>query len=144
MAPVRPVRPGQDVSSECVHPTRRTPPRWWLLVATAVVLIAVSAILTTRWEAITASQPAYLVMLLVVGRAAALGLPVVVVKAPYGVAFLASAAPSGIFAARPSVTRWVLGGHSLGDVVASSYAAGAHAGVDGLLLWASYPNGSIA
>jgi len=75
---------------------------------------------------------------------AAHGFPVVVVKPPYGIAFLASGAPAGIIGGLPAVRRWVIGGHSLGGVVASSYAGAGHAGVDGLLLWASYPNGSIA
>jgi hypothetical protein len=42
------------------------------------------------------------------------------------------------------VARWEVGGHSLGGVVASSYAGGGHAGVVGLLLWASYPSASLA
>ena len=75
---------------------------------------------------------------------AAHGFPVFVVKPPYGIAFLAAGAPSAVVTGHPSVTRWVVGGHSLGGVVASGYAAGGHPRVDGLLLWASYPNGSIA
>ena len=75
---------------------------------------------------------------------AAHGYPVDIVKAPFGIAFLAPGAPGAIIGAHRSVTRWVIGGHSLGGVVASSYAAGGHVGVRGLLLWASYPNGSIA
>jgi hypothetical protein len=72
------------------------------------------------------------------------GFPMVVVKPPYGIAFLAAGAPTAVIADHPWVTRWVVGSHSLGGVVASSYAGAGHARVDGLLLWASYPNGSIA
>jgi len=72
------------------------------------------------------------------------GFTVDIIKPPYGIAFLATGAPGGIIASQPAVTRWVIGGHSLGGVVASSYAAAGHPGVRGLLLWASYPNGSIA
>lgn len=46
--------------------------------------------------------------------------------------------------ADPATTRWVIGGHSLGGVVASQYAGDGHAGVAGLLLWASFPASSIA
>ena len=76
---------------------------------------------------------------------AAHGFTVVVVKPPYGIAFLCvRCAPVASSPARPAVTRWVVGGHSLGGVVAASYAGADHPGVRGLLLWASYPNGSIA
>ncbi len=68
------------------------------------------------------------------------GFTVDIVKPPYGIAFLASAAPTGLIADQHSVTHWVVGGHSLGGVVASLYADGRHPGVDGLLLWASYPS----
>jgi hypothetical protein len=72
------------------------------------------------------------------------GFTVEIVKPPYGIAFLAAGAPDGIISAHPQVSRWVVGGHSLGGVVASSYASAGRRGVDGLLLWASYPNASIA
>lgn len=75
---------------------------------------------------------------------AARGFPVVIVKPPYGIAFLSSGAATGIVNGHPSITRWVVGGHSLGGVVASSNAGSREARIDGLLLWASYPNGSIA
>jgi len=75
---------------------------------------------------------------------AAEGFTVDIVKPPYGIAFLASGAPTAIIASHPGVSRWVVGGHSLGGVVAAAYAGGGHTGVRGLLLWASYPNGSIA
>ena len=77
-------------------------------------------------------------------RIAADGYTVDIVKPPFGIAFLAAGAPTGIIASHPSITRWVVGGHSLGGVAASSYAGAEHHGVDGLVLWASYPNGSLA
>ena len=229
----------------------RRRPRWWVLVPAAVVVLVCLAILASGWGAITASQPAYLVTLVVVvvfalvavawsvlGRTGAeprqrprpwvwirrvlgtlgagvvavtlillaplaatpvavaameggpgvavsttsslitltparhvsraglvffpgalvdprayvpllspladSGFTVEIVKPPYGIAFLAAGAPTGIIADNPAVTRWVVGGHSLGGVVASSFAGSGHHGVVGLLLWASYPNGSIA
>jgi hypothetical protein len=75
---------------------------------------------------------------------AADGFTVEIVKPPYGIAFLSAGAPNGIIAAHPAIARWVVGGHSLGGVVASSYAGAGHHGIDGLVLWASYPNGNIA
>ena len=41
------------------------------------------------------------------------------------------------------IATWSVGGHSLGGVTASAYAGG-HDSVSGLLLWASYPQGSLA
>jgi len=236
-----------------MHATRRTPPRWWVLGPATAVALAVPVILATRWGPIVASQPAYLLTLLLVGAVSVVGLawslvdigrerprvrersrfrvvgsrvlgvagtvvlvaglawlrplpatdvavaamsggpavrvvdsstriellptghaaatglifypgalvdprayvplltplaadgfPVVVVKPPYGIALLATGAASGIIGSIPAVHRWVVGGHSLGGVAATSYAGAGHASVDGLLLWASYPNGSIA
>ena len=75
---------------------------------------------------------------------AADGFTVDIVKPPYGIAFLSADAPGGIIAGDPAVRRWVVGGHSLGGVVAARYAGGRHPGVRGLLLWASYPSGSLA
>ncbi len=77
-------------------------------------------------------------------RAVALaGFPVDIIKPPYGIAFLASNAPATVISANPGVTRWVVGGHSLGGVAASSFVSPRRPGVDGLLLWASYPASSI-
>lgn len=76
-------------------------------------------------------------------RLAAQGYLVVVVKPPLGIGFLAADAPDAIRRTHPEVSRWVVGGHSLGGVVASAYA-GKHQDVRGLLLWASYPAASIA
>ena len=70
---------------------------------------------------------------------------VVVVAQPFGIAFTATGAAADIVAARPQVRSWVLGGHSLGGVVASSEAVVLDdAGVDGLLLWGSYPLGDLS
>lgn len=81
------------------------------------------------------------------------GHPVVVAKQPLGVAFLATGSFDDARAAYPAVDQWVLGGHSLGGVVATTQAdaadpgSGTGAATDepdaapavGLLLYASYP-----
>ena len=65
---------------------------------------------------------------------------VVVLAQPYGIAFTAAGAAADVVAARPQVRSWVLAGHSLGGVVAAGEAVDLDgAGVDGLLLWGSYP-----
>ena len=77
-------------------------------------------------------------------RIATVGYLVVIVKQPLGIGFTAIGAPDAVVAAHPEVLRWAVGGHSLGGVAASSYAGGHHPRVTGLLLWASYPLGSLA
>lgn len=73
---------------------------------------------------------------------------VVVVKQPFGIGFAATGAPDRVVADHPEIGSWVVGGHSLGGVAASSWAAGstrAEGGsTDGLLLWASYPLGDLS
>ncbi|WP_275002443.1 alpha/beta hydrolase [Promicromonospora iranensis] len=75
------------------------------------------------------------------------GHPVVIAKQPLGIAFLATGAFDGARAQLPDAERWVLGGHSLGGVVASTAADdedGGAAPVVGLLLYASYPAGDVS
>ena len=72
------------------------------------------------------------------------GYPVVILKLPYNIAFFDPGGATKTMDAEPQITRWVVGGHSLGGVVASSVAGGTDSRVRGLLLWASYPSSSIA
>lgn len=83
---------------------------------------------------------AYVPLLREVSRA---GVLVVIVKQPYDIGFLAIDAPSSILAAHPGIRAWAVGGHSLGGVAASAYAGAHPARVSGLVLWASYPAGSL-
>jgi hypothetical protein len=77
-------------------------------------------------------------------QVSAAGYLVVIVKVPYDIAFLATGDPAKVVAATPSVPRWAVGGHSLGGVAAGIAASQRDSGRSGLLLWASYPLGSLA
>ncbi|MEP6630908.1 MAG: alpha/beta hydrolase [Lapillicoccus sp.] len=77
-------------------------------------------------------------------QVSAAGYLVVVVKQPVDIGFLAIGDPADVIAGHPEVTRWAVGGHSLGGVAAGVYAARPDTGVRGLLFWASYPLTSLA
>ncbi|WP_402468981.1 alpha/beta hydrolase [Isoptericola aurantiacus] len=78
------------------------------------------------------------------------GHTVVVAQQPLGIAFLATGAFDDARARHPEAEQWVVGGHSLGGVVASADADAADEPDDGsapavgLLLYASYPNGDVS
>ena len=62
----------------------------------------------------------------------------VVPSMPLGLAVLDADAGDSIIEAHPEIERWVIGGHSLGGVMAADFAA-EHEIVEGLAFWASYP-----
>lgn len=68
---------------------------------------------------------------------------VVIPKQPFGIAFLSTGAFSSARTEHPAVDRWVLGGHSLGGVVAAidaqSFSKKPGDPVAGVLFFASYP-----
>lgn len=72
------------------------------------------------------------------------GYPVVILKLPYNIAFLDPNGAQAVMDADPEVERWVVGGHSLGGVMAASVAGRDDARIRGLLLWGSFPNSSIS
>lgn len=72
------------------------------------------------------------------------GYVVVALKEPLGIALTSPGQPASAIAAFDDVERWVVGGHSLGGVAASSFAAAHDDVVDGLLLHASYPLGDMS
>ena len=72
------------------------------------------------------------------------GYLVEIIKAPFNIAFLSMNAPAGIINDHPAISRWVLGGHSLGGVAAASFTSTTRPKVKGLVLWASYPSSSMA
>lgn len=77
----------------------------------------------------------------VLHRIAAEGFAVYTPAMPLYLAFLDSDAAAGIIAAHPDIENWVIAGHSLGGVAASGFAAGNPA-IDGIVFWASYPQGT--
>ncbi|NOH03868.1 MAG: alpha/beta hydrolase [Chloroflexi bacterium] len=66
------------------------------------------------------------------------GYLVAIVPQPLNLAFFNSNAAARVQAAYPEIENWFIGGHSLGGVVASSYAV-SHVEIRGLVLWASTP-----
>jgi hypothetical protein len=73
---------------------------------------------------------------------AAAGYQVVIVPMPFNLAVLDADAAAGVIAAYPEVTRWAVGGHSLGGSMAARFARGHTGLVKGLALWAAYPDGA--
>ncbi len=68
---------------------------------------------------------------------------VAIVPMPFGVAILGGSLADDVISAHPEVATWIIAGHSLGGVMAARYAAEHPKAVDGLALWAAYPEGSI-
>lgn len=73
---------------------------------------------------------------------AASGYLTVIVPMPFNLAIFGSGLASDVIAKYPSVTTWVVGGHSLGGAMAARYAYEHPSSVRGLVLWASYPDAS--
>ena len=76
------------------------------------------------------------------------GYTVIIPKQPLGIAFLSITTFDATKPAYPAITRWVLGGHSLGGTIAAMQADSAdndpNAPVVGLLLYAAYPVSDIS
>ncbi|HEX8508838.1 MAG TPA: alpha/beta hydrolase, partial [Propionibacteriaceae bacterium] len=73
---------------------------------------------------------------------AAAGYLVVVLKEPFGIGLVQANHAETVLDVHPEITRWAVGGHSLGGVAAASFAD-SHASVKGLLLYAGYPAGRL-
>ncbi len=84
---------------------------------------------------------AYLALLRPLAEA---GHTVVVLTPPLGISLTAPGAPLAAIDAHPDVPRWVVAGHSLGGVTASTTAAAGDPRVRGLLLWAAYPQEDLS
>lgn len=76
------------------------------------------------------------------------GYLVTVLKEPFGIAFLQQNHAGTVIKLHPEITTWVVAGHSLGGVVAATYAddhaAVGTAKVTGLALYASYPAAKLS
>ncbi len=70
---------------------------------------------------------------------AAGGFKVIIVPMPLNFAFLGINRASQVIDAFPEISRWAVGGHSLGGAMAAEYTLSRSQAVDGLVLWASYP-----
>ena len=73
---------------------------------------------------------------------AAQGYLVAIVPMPLNLAVLGAGKAEAVINAHPKVTRWAIGGHSLGGAMAAQFARRHPEQIQGLVLWASYPSGS--
>jgi len=71
------------------------------------------------------------------------GYLVAVVQVNLNLAFFDVNAADGVISDYPSIQHWVVGGHSLGGVVAASYASTHLDVIDGVVFWASYPSDDL-
>jgi hypothetical protein len=70
---------------------------------------------------------------------AAAGYLAIIVPMPLNLAVMAPNRAAQVIETFPEVEQWVIGGHSLGGVMATNFARSRPETVDGLILWASYP-----
>ena len=75
----------------------------------------------------------------VLHQIAAHGYFVALVSVPLNMAIFDTNAADQVMELFPNIQRWVVGGHSLGGVTASSFASDHLESIDGLVFWASYP-----
>lgn len=75
---------------------------------------------------------------------AAEGYLVIAPDLPLNLAFFNINAAKEIINTYPNIEKWAVGGHSLGGVAAAQFASEHSQLVDGLALWASYPNGDLS
>ncbi|GIK28492.1 MAG: alpha/beta hydrolase [Chloroflexi bacterium] len=70
------------------------------------------------------------------------GYLVVVPAMPLNLAVFAPNTAADVMAAHPEITAWVIGGHSLGGAMAARFAHANPNNVQGVVLWASFPQDS--
>lgn len=70
------------------------------------------------------------------------GFTVIIVPMPLNLAFLGINRAEDVITTYPEITRWAVGGHSLGGAMAAEFVSSNPGRVDGLVLWASYPGGN--
>ncbi len=71
------------------------------------------------------------------------GYAVFIVKMPLNLAIFGTQRAGDVIAAHPEITKWAVGGHSLGGAFASVFLNERH-DVKGLILYASYPAGDLS
>ena len=71
------------------------------------------------------------------------GYLVVIVPMPLNLAVLGANKADEVIAAYPEIAHWAIGGHSLGGAMAGQYAT-CQAAIEGLALWAAFPNGDVS
>lgn len=69
----------------------------------------------------------------------ACGVTCILVTMPFRLAVFDIDAADGVYSRFPAISRWYLGGHSLGGAMASSYVAGNEDKLAGLILLGAYP-----
>jgi hypothetical protein len=67
------------------------------------------------------------------------GVTVVLIKVPLRLAVFDIKAADKVYDAVPGISRWFIGGHSLGGAMSSSYVAGNEDKLSGLILLGAYP-----
>ena len=72
------------------------------------------------------------------------GVTCVLLKMPFQLAVFDINAANRAISALPQITRWYVGGHSLGGVMASTFAASHTDTVEGIVFLAAYPSGDMA
>lgn len=76
-------------------------------------------------------------------RIARRGYTVIIPEMALGMAIFSSSIADDIMDARQEIDRWVIGGHSLGGAMATSFIENNPGAVEGLLMWAAYPAASV-
>jgi hypothetical protein len=71
------------------------------------------------------------------------GYLVVIVPMPLNLAVLGANKANDVIGAYPDIDHWTIGGHSLGGAMAGQYAR-CDERIEGLALWAAFPNGDVS
>ncbi|MBE6062653.1 MAG: alpha/beta hydrolase [Clostridium butyricum] len=74
----------------------------------------------------------------IMNKIAQQGYQVIIVPMPINLAVLNSDKAKNVIKEYPNINNWIIGGHSLGGVMACKYAA-KHDNIKGIVLYASYP-----
>ena len=68
---------------------------------------------------------------------------VAIVPMPFSLAILGGNRADGVVEANPGIATWTIAGHSLGGVMAAGYASDHQDTINGLVLWAAYPQDGV-